>query len=147
MEIFCQDGVLLSSAPASFMNCINNSGTLLVVEYLNSNRTRFMEWKPNDITIGEWRRYLRCVWNVSRPTVYSRSLLLTAVVSFTLHFEKVVCNDVVRVVPCVRIAKPNVQSFCVSVMILYLILCLQIQMMFKIKNGQSSTRWKGGAAP
>lgn len=52
MEIFCQDGVLLNTAPASFISSINTSGTLYVVEYLNSNRTQCIEWKPNDIMIG-----------------------------------------------------------------------------------------------
>lgn len=51
MELFCQDGVLLKTASASFIQYVNTSGTLSIVEYLNSNQTRFIEWKPNDITI------------------------------------------------------------------------------------------------
>lgn len=51
MEIFSQDGVLLTTAPATYMSYINTSGTLCIVEYLNSNRLRCIEWKPNDVTI------------------------------------------------------------------------------------------------
>ncbi|XP_018326722.1 TBC1 domain family member 15 isoform X2 [Agrilus planipennis] len=51
MELYIQDGVLLNSAPATYMNCINTTGTLLITEYLNSNKTRYIEWKPNDVTI------------------------------------------------------------------------------------------------
>lgn len=51
MDLCCQDGVLLTSAPAAYMNYINTVGTLFIVEYLNSNRTRCIEWKPNDVTI------------------------------------------------------------------------------------------------
>lgn len=51
LELFCQDGVLLKSASANFFQYLNTSGTLSIVEYPNSNQTRFVEWKPNDITI------------------------------------------------------------------------------------------------
>lgn len=51
MELFVQDGVLLKSASANDMQYLNTSGTLSIVEYPNSNQTRCIEWKQNDITI------------------------------------------------------------------------------------------------
>lgn len=50
-EIFTQDGVLLKQAPACYMSHINVIGTLYVTESPNSSRQRFIEWKPNEITI------------------------------------------------------------------------------------------------
>lgn len=51
MELFCQDGVLLVGASATYIQYINTPGTLSIVEYPNTNCTRYIEWKPNDITI------------------------------------------------------------------------------------------------
>lgn len=51
MELFCQDGVLLKSASANYIQYVNTSGTLSILEYPNSNQTRCIEWKPNDITV------------------------------------------------------------------------------------------------
>lgn len=50
MELFVQNGVFLKSAPACYLTYINTTGTLFITEYLNSNRRRCIEWKPNDIT-------------------------------------------------------------------------------------------------
>lgn len=51
LEIFTQDGVLLTTAPAAYIPYINTVGTLSIVEYPNSNLTRCVEWKPIDVTI------------------------------------------------------------------------------------------------
>lgn len=51
LDLFSQDGVMLTSASANYIQYISNTGTLTIVEYPNSNQTRFIEWKPNDITI------------------------------------------------------------------------------------------------
>lgn len=51
MEIFSQDGVYLTSAPASYMNYCHTSGTLLITEYLNTNSSRYIEWKPSELII------------------------------------------------------------------------------------------------
>lgn len=50
MELFVQNGVFLKSAPACYLCYFNTTGTLFITEYLNSNRKRCIEWKPNDIT-------------------------------------------------------------------------------------------------
>ncbi|XP_072396962.1 TBC1 domain family member 15 isoform X2 [Diabrotica undecimpunctata] len=50
-EIFSQDGVLLKQAPATHITFVNTIGTLYLSESLNSNKKRFIEWKPNDITV------------------------------------------------------------------------------------------------
>lgn len=51
MELFSQDGVLLVEAPAIYIQYFNTPGLLSIIEYPNSNSSRYMEWKPNDITI------------------------------------------------------------------------------------------------
>ncbi|VEN63150.1 unnamed protein product [Callosobruchus maculatus] len=51
IEIFTQDGVLLKQAQASYMSYINSIGTLYISESLNSSQKKFIEWKPNDITV------------------------------------------------------------------------------------------------
>ncbi|KAJ8982106.1 hypothetical protein NQ317_010964 [Molorchus minor] len=51
LEIFTQDGVLLKQAAANYMTFINTIGTLYVTECPSSNRQRFIEWRPNDVTI------------------------------------------------------------------------------------------------
>ncbi|XP_044733029.1 TBC1 domain family member 15 [Chrysoperla carnea] len=51
MELYVQDGVLLKSASASHLSDVNTTGTLGIVEYLNTNGTRFIEWKRTDITV------------------------------------------------------------------------------------------------
>ncbi|CAG9822523.1 unnamed protein product [Phaedon cochleariae] len=50
-EVFSQDGVLLKQAPASHITFLNIIGTLYVTESPSSNRKRYIEWKPNDITV------------------------------------------------------------------------------------------------
>lgn len=50
-EIFVQDGVLLKQAPAVYMTHINSIGTLFISESVSSNQMRFIEWKPNDVTV------------------------------------------------------------------------------------------------
>lgn len=50
-EIFVQDGVLLKQAPATYMTYINSIGTLYISESVSSNHMRFIEWKPNDVTV------------------------------------------------------------------------------------------------
>ncbi|XP_056639097.1 TBC1 domain family member 15 [Diorhabda sublineata] len=50
-EIFSQDGVLLKQAPATHITFVNTIGTLYLSQSLNSNNKRFVEWKPNDITV------------------------------------------------------------------------------------------------
>lgn len=49
MELYIQAGVLLSSAPASYLTYLNTTGVLYITEYLNSNTKRCIEWKPNDV--------------------------------------------------------------------------------------------------
>lgn len=49
MEIFIQNGVLLKSAPAVYLNYLNTTGILSITEYLNSNSKRCIEWKPDDV--------------------------------------------------------------------------------------------------
>nr|XP_023026580.1 TBC1 domain family member 15 [Leptinotarsa decemlineata] len=51
LEIFCQDGVLLKQAPATHICFLNSIGTLCLSESPNSSRKRYIEWKPNDVTI------------------------------------------------------------------------------------------------
>lgn len=76
LEIFTQDGVLITTAPAAYIHYMNNVGTLLIVEYPNSNLTRCIEWKPLDLTIDsdvqdqEWT----VVSTVERRRTYSGSL-------------------------------------------------------------------------
>lgn len=41
MELYVQDGVLLKSASASHLSDVNTTGTLGIVEYLNTNGTRY----------------------------------------------------------------------------------------------------------
>lgn len=50
-EIFVQDGVLLKQTPAIYITHLNSIGTLYVSECLSSNHMRFVEWKPNDVTV------------------------------------------------------------------------------------------------
>lgn len=50
-EVFIQDGVLLKQAPATHMTYLNSIGTLFISESVSSNRMRFIEWKPNDVTV------------------------------------------------------------------------------------------------
>lgn len=50
-ELFVQDGVLLKQAPASHIQHVNSIGTLYISESVSSNQMRFIEWKPNDITV------------------------------------------------------------------------------------------------
>lgn len=50
-EIFVQDGVLLKQAPAAYMTHINSIGTLYISQSKSSNEMKFIEWKPNDITV------------------------------------------------------------------------------------------------
>ncbi|KAG5893896.1 hypothetical protein JTB14_001079 [Gonioctena quinquepunctata] len=50
-EIFSQDGILLKQAPATHITFLNTIGTLYLSESPNSNRKRYIEWKPNDITV------------------------------------------------------------------------------------------------
>lgn len=51
MELFVQDNVKLQQSSSNFIQYINAFGTLFVTEYLNSNKARFIEWKPNDVTM------------------------------------------------------------------------------------------------
>lgn len=51
MELFTQNGVLLKSAPAAYFTFLNTTGIISITEYLNSNRKRCVEWKPNDIIV------------------------------------------------------------------------------------------------
>ncbi|KAF5270074.1 hypothetical protein FQA39_LY08486 [Lamprigera yunnana] len=51
LELFIQDGVMITAGPAAYMHYINTVGTLAIVEYPNSNLTRCIEWKPIDVTI------------------------------------------------------------------------------------------------
>lgn len=51
MELFVQNGVLLYSAPASYATYLNTTGILYITEYLNSNKKRCVEWKPNDVIV------------------------------------------------------------------------------------------------
>lgn len=53
MEIFSQNGVILKSAPARYMNYLylNTQGTLFITEYVNTSKRRCIEWKANDVTI------------------------------------------------------------------------------------------------
>ncbi|KAK9885647.1 hypothetical protein WA026_012411 [Henosepilachna vigintioctopunctata] len=48
-ELFVQDGVLLFSATASFINFVKSVGTLMITEYVDNRR--FVEWKPIDVTV------------------------------------------------------------------------------------------------
>lgn len=50
-EVFIQDGILLKQAPATYMSYINSIGTLYISESVSSNRKRFIEWKPIDVTV------------------------------------------------------------------------------------------------
>lgn len=87
MELFSQDGVLLTGASANYIQYLNTTGTLSIVEYPNSNSTRFIEWKPNDITIDsdiqdqEWavvntvERRTRTLSGSSPPDSLSRAKL------------------------------------------------------------------------
>lgn len=51
MELFVQDNVKLHQSSSNFIQYINAFGTFFVTEYLNSNKARFIEWKPNDVTV------------------------------------------------------------------------------------------------
>lgn len=48
-DLFCQDGVVLHSAPATYANFYKTSGTFFITEY--ANKEKFIEWKSNDVTI------------------------------------------------------------------------------------------------
>ncbi|KAJ3631435.1 hypothetical protein MTP99_012564 [Tenebrio molitor] len=80
MEIFCQDGVQLKTAQATFVSYLNLVGTVYITEYLNSNSKRCLEWKPNEITVDsdvqdqEWA----VVKTQKRTRTHSESLPLRA---------------------------------------------------------------------
>lgn len=48
MQLFIQDGVLLKETQTYYMSYMNQTGSLYITEYLNSNTSRYIEWKPND---------------------------------------------------------------------------------------------------
>ncbi|CAH0560137.1 unnamed protein product [Brassicogethes aeneus] len=50
-DLFTQDGVILKQAQASYMQFLNSLGTVYINEAKTDPRERFLEWKPNDITV------------------------------------------------------------------------------------------------
>lgn len=81
MELFVQNGVFLKSAPACYLTYINTTGTLFITEYLNSNRRRCIEWKPNDITADSDAQVCQnnCFINKTKTTIFriKNGMLLT----------------------------------------------------------------------
>ncbi|KAJ8919514.1 hypothetical protein NQ315_002135 [Exocentrus adspersus] len=81
LETFSQDGVLLKQAPAAYMPHINTIGTLYITESPNSTSQRFIEWKPNEVTIEseeEWalvntKQRCRTLSGTSQPDYHSRA--------------------------------------------------------------------------
>lgn len=50
-EIFSQDGVMLKQAPANYINFVNTIGTFYISLTSSPSNKKFIEWKPNDVTI------------------------------------------------------------------------------------------------
>lgn len=100
-EIFLQDGVLLKQVPAAYITYLNSIGTLYISETLDADKKRFIEWKPNDITVDSDMQYQE--WAVVN-TIQKRTRTLSG--NLPADYKN-------RLV-CIKISFEDIKSFKVS---------------------------------